>query len=95
MNTQSEYSNSAISLEESNILKGFAIACVVVCHIGNHFTRATTPLGGVGVFIFLFCSGLGLSVSYRNKAIICGGGDGFKRILEKTIYHSLDSICFH
>ena len=56
-----------ISKRQTDALKGIAIVLVVGCHIGNHFTRATTPLGGIGVFLFLLCSGYGLEASYQKE----------------------------
>lgn len=69
-----------ISKKQTNALKGIAIVLVVGCHIGNHFTRATTPLGGIGVFIFLLCSGYGLEASYQNEVALGKSGlEGYWR----------------
>lgn len=54
-----------LSREQSTALKGFAIAIVILCHVGNHYTRAFTPLGGIGVALFLALSGYGLECSYE------------------------------
>lgn len=53
----------SISREVSNICKGFAILIIILCHVGNYFTRILTPLGGAGVSIFLILSGYGLLCS--------------------------------
>lgn len=53
----------------SCLLKGLAILLVLICHIGNQFTRFTTPLGGIGVAIFLYLSGYGLTCSFYNSGI--------------------------
>lgn len=51
-------------------LKGIAILFVVIGHIGNYSGKTWfTPLGGIGVAIFLFCSGYGLMTSYRTKGL--------------------------
>ena len=54
-----------LSREQSTALKGFAIAIVILCHVGNHYTRVFTPLGGIGVALFLTLSGYGLECSYE------------------------------
>ena len=58
-----------ISFNASSALKGLAILLVLICHIGNLYTNLFTPLGGVGVAIFLFLSGYGVSASYDKKGI--------------------------
>lgn len=58
-----------ISNRKTTLIKGIAIFCVVICHLGNFFTRFTTPLGGIGVALFLIVSGYGLSESYKKSGI--------------------------
>lgn len=58
-----------LSIESSTILKGIAIICIVVSHICTPYTRLTTPLGGIGVAIFLILSGYGLERSYQNDSV--------------------------
>lgn len=50
-------------------IKGIAIFIIILSHIGGKLgTRFLTPLGGIGVAMFLFLSGYGLSKSYvRNQ----------------------------
>lgn len=49
------------------ILKGIAIVAIVICHVGNLSGKTWfTPLGGIGVAIFLFCSAYGLTLSAKN-----------------------------
>lgn len=56
------------SKEETIILKGIGIVLVIVSHIGGICgTRIATPLGGIGVAIFLFLSGFGLSKSRQKN----------------------------
>lgn len=56
---------------DSNILKGIAILLVVICHLGTkvYGTRITTPMGGIGVALFLFLSGYGMEKSYLKHGI--------------------------
>lgn len=60
----------AMSKEHFQYLKGLAIMAVMVGHIGN-FSGKTwfTPLGGIGVAIFLFCSGFGLTKSCQKNGL--------------------------
>ena len=63
---------SVISKYDSQVLKGLAIYCVVLCHFMGTFGEGITlftPLGGIGVSIFLFLSAYGL-----NKSYMSGGG---------------------
>ena len=55
----------------TNSLRGLAVVLVIICHfIGGGFGfRYFTPLGGIGVAIFLFLSGFGLQESYRKNGI--------------------------
>lgn len=57
-----------ITKNETNLLKGIAILMVMIEHIGQAFhIGIVNPLGPLGVFLFLFLSGYGLSCSYREK----------------------------
>lgn len=48
------------------LLKGIAILCVVFSHLGNaNNLRIFAPLGGIGVALFLICSGYGLNESSK------------------------------
>lgn len=50
----------------TNVYRGFAMLIIMVCHItGEWGFRPFTPLGGIGVAIFLFLSGFGLNESYK------------------------------
>lgn len=58
------------SRQHFSYLKGLAILCVLVGHIGNYSGRTWfTPLGGIGVAVFLFCSGYGLMTSFKKKGL--------------------------
>lgn len=81
MGAEIEQSNFIFSYYISNIIKAFAILLVVLCHIGNRFTRATTPLGGIGVALFLILSAYGVE-----KSFIKSGLKGFWRKRLITVY---------
>lgn len=67
-----------ISKKDTIMLKGIAILMVITQHIGQAFhVSIVNPLGPIGVFIFLFLSGYGLSVSYEKN--------GVKKYLSKRI----------
>lgn len=63
-------SDTFFSREVTNQLKGLAILAVIFAHIGyflstdTRFLYPLSVLGGVGVNLFLFLSGFGLTVSY-------------------------------
>ena len=67
-----------ISKNESIILKGIAIFIIVIGHIGCNYTRLMTPMGGVGVSLFLILSGYGLSLSFSKN--------GYKHWLRKRVF---------
>lgn len=54
----------------TDALKGIAIFMIVLCHAFGNSTRYLTPLGGIGVAIFLICSGYGLAASYNKNGLI-------------------------
>lgn len=59
-----------MSKEHFQYAKGIAILAVIVSHIGNYSGKTWfTPLGGIGVALFLFCSGYGLMVSFYQKGL--------------------------
>lgn len=61
-----------LSCEYTNCLRGIAILLVVLCYTADAFgTRILTPLGGIGVAMFLFLSGYGLSESYKKYGLKC------------------------
>lgn len=64
------YDVKPFSRENFKYIKGIAILAVLVSHIGNYSGKTWfTPLGGIGVAIFLFCSGYGLMASYHKKGL--------------------------
>ena len=58
-----------LTKDDSRSLKGFAISIIVLCHLGGYWIRYFTPLGGMGVTLFLICSGYGLEKSYEKNGL--------------------------
>lgn len=57
-----------MSKNYTTIIKGVAIIMVIMSHIGNvNDFRYLAPLGGIGVSLFLICSGYGLNESSKNS----------------------------
>lgn len=77
---------SMLSKEQTNCIKAFAIICVVTCHVLGHYTRIVTPLGGIGVCIFLMLSGYGLALSADSKGL---KGYWRKRIISVVIPYAI------
>lgn len=62
-----------MSKSHTNICRGVAAIIIVFQHVAGGFgVRYLTPLGGIGVAIFLILSGYGLNESFKRKGI--GGG---------------------
>ena len=81
-----------ISKEDTQILKGLAISMVIVEHLGQVFRiAALNPLGPIGVCLFLFVSGYGLSCSYKKN----GRNKYFsKRVLKVYIPYLASIVLF-
>ena len=76
-----------ISRKQTKILKGIAISAVVVQHIGQAFhIGIVNPLGPLGVFLFLFLSGYGMSCSYE--------ANGRKKYFQKKLIKVYLPYCF-
>ena len=59
---------SIISRERGLTIKGIAISLIICQHVGQAFhIAAVNPLGPIGVFLFLFMSGYGLTCSFMLK----------------------------
>lgn len=58
-----------LTKDDSRMLKGFAIWIIMICHISGYWTRLFTPFGGMGVALFLICSGYGLERSYQKNGL--------------------------
>lgn len=60
----------------SSVAKGIGILFVMLCHFMSDFGGGTvlfTPLGGIGVAIFLVLSGYGLNESWTLGGVPVGG----------------------
>lgn len=54
----------------TDALRGIGALLIVISHVsGLTGTRVATPLGGVGVALFLICSGYGMQISYDKKGL--------------------------
>lgn len=61
---------SFMSIDITNILRGVAILLVILMHAScGAGQRMFTPLGGIGVALFLILSGYGLTISYKRNGI--------------------------
>lgn len=59
-----------MSKSHTNICRGVAAIIIVFQHVAGGFgVRYLTPLGGIGVAIFLILSGYGLNESFKRKGI--------------------------
>ena len=58
-----------LTKDDTRTLKGFAICIIVLCHLGDYWSRYFTPLGGMGVTLFLICSGYELEKSYQKSGL--------------------------
>lgn len=66
----------------TNKLRGIAAVIVVISHVsGLTGTRVATPLGGIGVALFLICSGYGMYHSYSKRGLKGFWMGKIKRIL--------------
>jgi peptidoglycan/LPS O-acetylase OafA/YrhL len=55
-----------MSVDYTSFLRGIAILMIILMHTsGNSGVRIFTPLGGIGVALFLILSGYGLTESYK------------------------------
>lgn len=60
-----------MDIDYTTNLRGIAILFVVLHHVSNVFSsNLFTPLGGIGVSIFLILSGYGLNESYQRKGLL-------------------------
>lgn len=63
---------NTIDINITTSIKGIAILLITISHIaGLGGTRIFTPLGGIGVSIFLFFSGYGITLSAEKKGVKC------------------------
>lgn len=84
-----------LSKEHTIAIKGLAIILVVLCHIGGASgMRYFTPLGGIGVSIFLIVSGYGLSLSYEKNGLEQYWSKKITAVLIPYMIIEIISICF-
>lgn len=82
-----------MSIKHTNILRGIGAIMVVISHMGAFSgLRYFTPLGGIGVAIFLMCSGYGLHISYSNSGL---NGYFKKRLLKILIPYWIVVIIYN
>ena len=62
--------NRVTSRPNTNVYRGWAMLIIMICHVtGEWLFKPFTPLGGIGVAMFLFLSGFGLSESYKKNGL--------------------------
>lgn len=67
---QKDYNVSLMSRQHTQIAKGVSIFFVLFAHIGGLLNfRYFTPLGGIGVTVFLIVTGFGLNESFKKKGL--------------------------
>lgn len=72
----------AFSRDYTNVLRAFAILLVMMHHVSNFYDcKYFTPLGGIGVSIFLIVSGFGLNESYKHKGFSSFWGNKIVRVI--------------
>ena len=64
-------SSTFFDRQYTTVAKGIAILLIMVCHSSGHWAggRVLTPLGGIGVSIFLITSGFGLNESFKKSGL--------------------------
>ena len=61
---------SVLDLSSTSVYRGYAILIIMLCHVtGSWNFVGFTPLGGIGVAMFLFLSGYGLNESWKKKVL--------------------------
>lgn len=79
-----------LSKNTTDVCKGIAILIIMLSHIGNEFgVRYLTPLGSLGVGIFLCLSAYGLEISTHKSGL---KGYWIKRILTAWLPYALTEI---
>lgn len=70
INSKETLNNNFGSFYHTGIAKGIAVFMILISHIGDKSGyRFFTPLGGIGVSIFIICSGYGLYKSYLKNGL--------------------------
>ena len=74
-------SEKLLDLQYTYGIKGVAILLICISHIsGTMHTVVFTPFGGIGVSLFLICSGYGLNESYKKKGLNAYWGKKIRRV---------------
>lgn len=76
-------------------LKGLAMCLIVACHCMGAFGGGITfftPLGGIGVAIFLLLAAYGLNESWNKNGCACWWR---KRLIAVFVPYAIVQICFH
>lgn len=77
-----EINKTFLDKKYTNILKGIAILCVLINHIGQRFNIGIIePLGTFGVCLFLILSGYGIDISVTHKGLKNYISKRFKRVV--------------
>lgn len=75
MKVIAEYKLTNRRVEEIDLLKGFSIFTIMLMHLMSYMECIPSQIlklsliGGAGVHVFFFCSGIGLYVSFLNKRV--------------------------
>ena len=82
--TPIDFKIGCLSRPDTLILKGISILMVVLGHIGQAIPgmRLFTPLGAMGVGVFLICSGYGIERSYEKNGRV---NYWYKRIINVLV----------
>lgn len=82
-----------LCIDHTNIVKGLAIVLVMMGHSMQKFSPEIvyfTPTGGIGVALFLICSGFGLNESSKKK---CGTWQyWYKRFITVIVPYSIFEV---
>lgn len=82
--------NRVTSRLNTNAYRGWAMLIIMICHVtGEWLFKPFTPLGGIGVAMFLFLSGFGLSESYKKNGL---NKFGQKKLLRLVLPYALFRI---
>lgn len=75
--------NQFADINTTTTLKGIAILIIIIHHVGvnGFFCNYFNPLGGIGVAMFLFLSGFGITESYKKNQLSHYWRKKFVRIL--------------
>ena len=78
----------------TNALRGLAILFIMAAHLGagSFHNRFFTPLGSIGVAMFLFLSGYGLTESYKRNGLT---GFWLKKVMRVALPYLLWILIFH